>query len=41
MAARVMVMPEGFQTGFIDRKDLSADLVMRYAIKEVEEISHA
>ncbi len=41
MADRVMVMHEGFQTGFIDRKDLSAELVMRYAIKEIEEITHA
>lgn len=40
MADRVMVMHEGIQTGFIDRKDLSADLVMRYAIKNVEEVSH-
>ncbi|MDY0290494.1 MAG: sugar ABC transporter ATP-binding protein [Sphaerochaeta sp.] len=41
MADRVMVMHEGIQTGFIDRKDLSADLVMRYAIKEIEEKPHA
>ncbi len=41
MADRVMVMHEGIQTGFIDREDLSADLVMRYAIKEVEEGIHA
>lgn len=40
MADRVMVMHEGIQTGFIDRKDLSASLVMRYAIKEVEEVIH-
>ncbi len=41
MADRVLVMHEGIQTGIIDRKDLSADLVMRYAIKEVEEVTHA
>ncbi len=41
MADRIMVMHEGIQTGFIDRKDLSAELVMRYAIKEVEEVTHA
>lgn len=41
MADRVMVMHEGIQTGFIDRKDLSAELVMRYAIKEVKEVTHA
>jgi hypothetical protein len=34
-------MHEGIQTGFIDRKDLSAELVMRYAIKEVKEVTHA
>ena len=42
MADRVLVMHEGFQTGFVDRKDLTAELVMRYAIKNVQsEDSHA